>query len=147
MDINSGLTSNQVQILLKSLKNMETKYSSSQTIMGRINDNYNLVDYDNDIEYIFHRYRSPMEPNRFSLHVRFKSTEQMLVRLDINNGTHRNPDGQKIAQNHVHIYNLINGTLNTDAIAIPLPKEFIDHIDNIFSAVEKFAEQYFIELS
>lgn len=102
---------------------------------GRLNDDTPVLSIAENIEYKLHRYRHPLEKDRFSIHLRFRETNEQLIRLDINNGSHRNPDGTIISQNHIHIYTDFD--FAKDAYAYPLPTEF-DDLESIFSALEQF---------
>lgn len=115
-----NLSSNEVNRLIKSLKTFKESATFKKPILGKIKDDTPLIDYENQIEYKFHRYRHPLDSTRFSLHMRFTENNDHLIRLDVNNGTHRNPDGRKIEQNHLHIYN--RKLERKDAFAISLPK-------------------------
>ena len=131
MDI-YNLTSEEVNRLIKSLKHLKAGVLFDSPLVGMIKDDAPLTDYTNQIEYKFHRYRHPIDTNRFSMHIRFMDSDEHLIRLDINNGRHRNPDGTIIEQNHLHIYN--SGLDRKDAYAIPLPSE-IKYIETIFDAM------------
>ena len=98
MDI-VNLNDSEVQALISSLKNCSQSIPTDMPFEGRIKDDTPVVDFKNHIEYILHRYRNPIQSSRFSLHIRFKETNDILIRVDINNGAHTNPDGKKIGQN------------------------------------------------
>lgn len=136
MNLNA-LTDNEVKILINELKNCQKALPNDTPLIGRIKDDTPTVDFTNHIEYYLHRYRNPIDPQRFSLHIRFKATEDHLIRFDINNGTHKNPDMSIVQQNHMHVYHS-NGDLAKDAVAISLPAD-ID-INSIFTALESFLE-------
>ena len=143
MDI-YNLDENQVQRLIRSLKLLQDDVMFDDPLIGKIKDDHSLTDYENDIEYKFHRYRHPLDTKRFSMHIRFTESNDMLIRLDINNGTHRNPDGNVIDQNHIHIYN--NALEQKDAYAYELPGE-ISNIETIIDAMIDFFEYTNIEYS
>lgn len=128
----------QVQNLIHSLKQMKERLPPEMPEFGKIKDDTSVLGVYDGIEYRLHRYRHPLEKNRFSIHLRFKETNDHLIRLDINNGSHRNPDGTIIPQNHVHIYT-DSSDLAKDAYAIELPTEFTN-LESIFSALEDFLE-------
>lgn len=130
-----NLTSDEVNRLIKSLKYLKESTSFDSPMIGKIKDDNSLFDYQNQIEYCFHRYRHPLDNKRFSMHIRFIESNDHLIRLDINNGTHRNPDGTKIQQNHLHIYN--RKLERKDAFAYELPDE-IKNIESIFDAMLDF---------
>lgn len=129
------LTNEQVKNLIKSLKHFKQHLPIEMPEFGLIKDDTPVLGIYEKIEYKFHRYRHPLESNRFSIHLRFKETNDCLIRLDINNGSHRNPDGTIIPQNHIHIYTVSDYA--KDAYAYPLPGEFTD-LESIFSALEQF---------
>lgn len=129
------LTPNQVERLIKALKHFKKQLPIEMPEFGRLNDDTAVLSVAENIEYKLHRYRHPLENNRFSIHLRFKENNEHLIRLDINNGTHRNPDSTIIPQNHIHIYT--DSDFAKDAIAYPLPTEFTD-LESIFSALEQF---------
>jgi hypothetical protein len=131
-----GLTDNEVKELLQSLKRCTRQIPEDMPLIGRIKDDTPVVDFKNHIEYFLHRYRNPFDSKRFSLHIRFQQTNDHLIRIDIHNGTHRNPDGTLIPENHMHVYHFVKG-LRKDVIAIPLPAE-IHNITSLFAALEDF---------
>ncbi|WP_442245485.1 DUF6978 family protein [Staphylococcus aureus] len=49
--------------------------------------------------------RDNKEKDRFSISIIFKYTYHTLVRIDINGGTHDDPDGTIAPKRHIHIYN------------------------------------------
>jgi hypothetical protein len=131
-----NLNDSEVQALISSLKNCSQSIPTDMPFEGRIKDDTPVVDFKNHIEYILHRYRNPIQSSRFSLHIRFKETNDILIRVDINNGAHTNPDGKKIGQNHMHIYS--NRDIDRkDLYAVELPDEISD-LDSLFSALVQF---------
>ncbi|USS88509.1 hypothetical protein M3M39_03275 [Fructilactobacillus hinvesii] len=108
-------------------------------MIGKIKDDTPVTDDKNGIEYKLHRYRNVFDENRFSLHIRFKNTNDMLIRIDIHNGTHINPDGTKIGENHMHTYKRIEGVLEKDKIATELPKE-INDLSSLFTVLSQFLD-------
>lgn len=134
----TGLTDNQVQQLLASLKNCTRPIPNEVSLIGKIRDETPVVDFSNHIEYKLFRYRSLIQSSRFSLHIRFKETNDILIRVDVNNGTHKNPNGEIISENHMHIYHSHPG-LRKDAYAYPLPNE-INDLESLFSVLKQFLE-------
>jgi len=65
-------------------------------------------------------------------------TNVVLVRLDLNGAPHRNPDGNEISGNHIHIYK--EGF--NDKIAEELPKEFENIKNNDIKQFLKTFMQY-----
>lgn len=141
MDI-YNLSDDEVTRLIDSLKQFHEDITFADPLFGRIKDDSSLRDHKNNIEYIFHRYRHPLENDRFSMHIRFLDNNDILIRLDINNGTHRNPDGEIIQENHIHIYNKKSD--RRDAYAYELPKE-IKNINSILDAMIDFFEYTKVE--
>lgn len=135
MSVLEHLTKLQVDQLIKSLKSLQECLPIEMPEFGRIKDDTNVIGVYDGIEYKLHRYRHPLEKERFSIHLRFKETNAHLIRLDIKNGRHRNPDGTIIGQNHIHIYT--DSNYAKDAFAYPLPTEFTD-LESIFEALEQF---------
>ncbi|MGM0145318.1 hypothetical protein IGJ94_001880 [Enterococcus sp. AZ153] len=135
MNILNHLIDIQVKNLINSLKYMKEKLPSEMPVIGKIKDDTLVLGMSDGIEYKLHRYRHPLEKERFSIHLRFKETNDHLIRIDINNGSHRNPDGEIISNNHIHIYK--DSEYAKDAFAYPLPTEFTD-LESIFSVLEQF---------
>lgn len=129
------LTESQINNLISSLKKILGNIPIEMPEFGRLKDDTLVLGVYDDIEYKLHRYRHPLEKNRFSIHLRFKETNEHLMRLDINNGSHRNPDGVVISQNHLHIYK--DSEFAKDAWAYPLPSDFTD-CETIYEALEHF---------
>lgn len=134
LDINK-LSSSQVNRLISSLKKFEDGTSIAFPLLGKIKRDYRLDDEKYGIDYWFHIYRHPIEVGRFSLHIRFKENHYHLIRLDINNGTHRNPDGTIVVNNHIHIYDIRSE--KRDEYAHSLPSE-INNINDLSSALIDF---------
>ena len=139
MDVDN-LTPVEVDTLIKSAKYMQDAYPTDIPL-GKINDQFDLLDDTNNIDYKFRRYRHPIDDTRFSISIRLKENNAFLVRLDIQNGTHKNPDGTKIQQNHIHIYDNGGGPRKDD-YARPLPPVFNGHVHSIFAAIEMFFIEY-----
>ncbi|WP_347131613.1 DUF6978 family protein [Lactiplantibacillus plantarum] len=135
MDI-TKLTGTEVSQLINSVKKCERQIPGETPFIGKIKDDTPVVDFENHIKYLLHRYRHPLDSSRFSLHIRFTDTNDMLIRVDIHNGTHKNPDGTVVGQNHMHIYHSYEG-LRKDVVAIPLPDEIHD-ITTLFIALDEF---------
>ena len=143
MDL-GNLTPSEVDSLIKSAKTMQEKYPADMP-MGKINDQFTLADNSYGVDYKFRRYRHPIDESRFSINIRIRENNNFLVRLDIQNGTHKNPDGQIIPQNHIHIYDNGGGEIK-DAIARPLPNVFNGRIGSIFEAIETFFVEYRVQV-
>ena len=125
----------QVQNLINSIKQFKESLPIEMPAFGKIKDDTLVLGVYEQIEYKLHRYRHPIDMSRYSIHLRFKETNDILIRLDINNGSHRNPNGEIIPQNHIHIYK--DSDYAKDAFAYPLPTEFTD-LQSIFTALEQF---------
>ncbi|AEO26672.1 TPA: hypothetical protein MPW84_002755 [Listeria monocytogenes] len=129
------LDDNEVQQLIKSIKILKQEIPVEMPEFGKIKDDTITLGVYDDIEYKLHRYRHPYDSQRFSIHLRFVNNNEHLIRIDINNGTHRNPDNTIVQQNHIHIYK--NSDYPKDAYAYPLPSE-INDLYSIFTALEQF---------
>lgn len=132
------LNDQEIQILLNSLKKCQKEIPDDIPLIGKIKDDTPVIDFSNKVEYILHRYRNPINIQRFSLHIRFKFTNEILIRIDINNGSHRNPDGKIISENHMHIYRQ-SEDYRVDAYAQPLPNS-INNVSSLFSVLIEFLE-------
>lgn len=137
-----NLNDQEVQWVIKKLKYPkklllfeEIKITIS-SLFGRIDVDELIVDND-DIQYLFHIFRGKRNPERFSIHLRFKETHDILVRVDINpSNKHINPDGKIILGNHIHIYS--NKYPKRDSIAIPLEESNFPNINTISDVFSEF---------
>ncbi|HFU3705178.1 TPA: hypothetical protein ACGO7G_000790 [Streptococcus suis] len=136
-----NLSEGDVQILIKKLKHPEKPLTLQQinnaisVLFGKIEIDESVIDSD-DLEYRLRIYRGNYEPERFSIHLRFKHTHHHLVRVDINpSQTHTNPDGKIITGSHIHIYKNEPGKKDRWAIPISL-SDFPDlnHIIDVYQA-------------
>lgn len=125
----------QVKNIIISLKHMKEQLPFEMPEFGKIKDDTAVLGTLNGIEYKLHRYRHPLQVDRYSIHLRFKETNEHIIRIDVNNGSHRNPDGRIIKQNHIHIYK--DSEFSKDAYAYELPIHFTN-LESIFSALEQF---------
>lgn len=135
MSVLDHLSEVQIRNLIASLKHMKEQLPIEMPEFGILKDDTAVLGAADGIEYKLHRYRHPLQKDRFSIHLRFKETNDILIRIDINNGSHRNPDGEVIKQNHIHIYK--DSEYSKDAYAYELPTHFTD-FESIFSALEQF---------
>lgn len=126
----------EVQELRQSIKTAIEKIPIEQPLFGKIKDDTIVEGHFDKIKYKLHRYRHPIDDTRFSISLRFSQTNDTLIRIDINNGTHKNPDGTIAPNNHIHIYK-DSDTNKKDAFATSLPGEF-KNIKNIFEALDDF---------
>lgn len=62
-----------------------------------------LVSWSNRNRYILYINRKSKIKTRYTLQTKHRES-YILLRLDLDNKTHRNPDGQKIGGNHLHIF-------------------------------------------
>lgn len=132
----TNLSESEVKQLLSSIKNCTKAIPGDTPIIGKIKDDTPVVDFQNHIKYKLHRYRGSIETNRFSLHIRFQDNNQHLIRICVNNGKHRNPDGSIAPNNHMHIYNT-NKNYSSDSIATPLP-DVINDLSSLFIVLRDF---------
>lgn len=135
MDI-SNLTLQEVNQLIKSNKELIKEFPNQISLIGKIKDDTDVLGNFDGVEYKLHRYRHPLETDRYSIHLRFSNTNECLIRVDVNNGSHRNPDGTIVPPNHVHIYSTVKNC-RRDAYAFPLPTEFTD-LHSIITALNTF---------
>lgn len=143
MDLDK-LTNSEVETLLESIKQLKQKLFLDTNFSGRIKQTEEVLGIHNGIEYKLYLYRNPVQSDRYSIHLRFKENDQHLIRVDVNNGSHRNPDGLKIQQNHFHIYRYEENESRRDAYAYPLESEDSD-LMTIFTALENFLEYTYIK--
>lgn len=137
MDLDK-LTVYEVKTLIESIKQFKKELVLSANFSGRIKQTESVLGIHNGIEYKLYLYRNPVQSDRYSIHLRFKENDHHLIRIDVNNGTHKNPDGVKVQQNHFHMYKYEEG-LRRDAYAYPLQTEDSQLI-SIFTALEHFLE-------
>lgn len=102
-----NLNKQEVDLIIKELKQMLTTLDMNilNTPFGRIKKDLQIVSNINNINFKLSIYRGNIEPERFSLNLRFNDTNECLVRLDIRGGKHLNPDGSIAPESHLHIYN------------------------------------------
>lgn len=132
------LSDSEVFILIKSLKSLKKELNIKMTSSGKIKRDEQVIGNHDGIVYKLHLYRNPIEDKRYSIHLRFTENNHHLIRIDVNNGTHRNPDNVLIKENHFHIYKFEEG-LRRDSYAHPLDCKG-DDLFSIFSAFENFLE-------
>ena len=141
----NDLNDQQVQELINKLKYPKNELSFNEihttisSLFGKIDIDEAIID-DDDIQYILHIYRGRMNPERYSIHIRFKNSHNHLVRVDINpSNRHVNPDDSIVEGNHIHIYS--NHYDKKDRVAIPLEdSDFpnLTHIVDVFSEFIKY---------
>lgn len=140
MDLHN-LTDRDVKELIEKLKYPKNTLSYHQInntisgMFGKIDVNEAIIDDDN-IQYVLGLYRGKYEPERFSIHIRFKETHDHLIRIDVNpTNRHINPDGTLITGSHIHIYK--SGQKKKDAFAIPLDEY---NFPNVHTIIEVYGE-------
>ena len=141
MNLNE-LTDKEVQNLIARLKEPKNILSYAQinhkisAMFGKIDLDEAIIDTE-DIEYILRVYRGRIEPDRFSISLRFKDNNQHLVRVDINpSGRHKNPDGTIITDSHIHIYS--SKYPKRDAVAHPINFSDFPNVKTIADAFFEF---------
>lgn len=114
-------------------QDIKTKVSS---LFGKIDIDELIIDRD-DIRYVLHIFRGQRNPDRFSIHLRFKEFHDHIVRIDINpSNRHCNPDGNIVTGSHIHIYS--NKHPQRDTIAIPLDESDFPNVNLISDAFLEF---------
>ncbi|MDY5602455.1 MAG: hypothetical protein SPF31_01665 [Lactobacillus delbrueckii] len=147
MDINN-LTSSDVKYLIESLKHPSKPFSINDIRnklislnLERIKENSIVVGESDGIEYILHVFVSSTYylQKCYSIHLRLKSNNEQIVRVDIGRG-HHNPDGYPDTRNsdHIHIYN--PDVVPHDRIAFPLSQVKFPNVNNIVNAFDDFLE-------
>ncbi len=107
LDLNS-LDDEHVKLLINELKYPETHIDVNELktiVASRINERQEIISFKLGIKYLLTIKRGNIEKDRFSISIIFKDTYHTLVRIDINGGTHDNPDGTIAPKSHIHIYN------------------------------------------
>ncbi|HAR3826392.1 TPA: hypothetical protein O8B47_002684, partial [Staphylococcus aureus] len=97
-----------------------------------------IISFKLGIKYLLTIKRGNIEKDRFSISIIFKDTYHTLVRIDINGGTHDNPDGTIAPKSHIHIYNDKYDKKDRFAYEINL-KDFPD-IYNLYNVYMSFLE-------
>lgn len=138
------LTDQKVKELIGKLKYPKNTLSYHQinslisAMFGKIDVNEAIIDND-DIEYILGIYRGKYHADRFTIHIRFKETNDHLIRIDVHpNNRHVNPDGTIIVGSHIHIYS--SKYDKKDAIAIPLNDYDFPNIRTIVEVYSEFVK-------
>lgn len=139
MDIRD-LSDNQVYLIIEelklSLKHLD--FNLLNTPFGRVSFTNDVLSRINDIKFKLDIYRGNREPDRFNLNLRFSETNETLVRLDVNGGSHENPDGSTAPQSHIHIYNSDFG--KKDAFAFPVNLEDFPNTRTLYDASVSFLD-------
>lgn len=143
MDLHN-LNNNQVNELLERLKYPKNTISyhkinaTISALFGKIDVEELILD-DDDLQYVLRIYRGKYNPDRFSIHLRFKETNDHLARIDIHpTGRHENPDGAIITSSHIHIYS--DKYSKRDAVAIPLDEFNFPNVRTIIEVYEEFTK-------
>ncbi|HFU4000424.1 TPA: hypothetical protein ACGO3D_000515 [Streptococcus suis] len=141
MDL-KNLNNAQVDELLKRLKypkntiSYQKIYTTISSLFGKIDIEEAILD-DDDLQYILRIYRGKYNAERFSIHLRFKETNDHLARIDIHpTGRHENPDGAIVTSSHIHIYS--NAFPRRDVVAIPLDEFNFPNVRTIIEVYEGF---------
>ncbi|MFV8211989.1 DUF6978 family protein [Streptococcus pluranimalium] len=143
MDL-QNLNNTQVDELLKRLKYPKNTISYQKinaiisALFGKIDIEEAILDVD-DLHYILRIYRGKYNAERFSIHLRFKETNDHLARIDIHpTGRHKNPDDTIVTSSHIHIYS--NAFPRRDAVAIPLDEFNFPNVRTIIEVYEEFVK-------
>lgn len=137
MDI-LNLNNKEVDLIINELKKMLSDFDMNHlnTPFGRVKYNGLLVSEINKIDFILSIYRGNIEPERFSINLRFRDTNDCLLRLDINGGPHTNPDGTITPTNHIHVYE--NSYNPKCSYAYPISIDDFPNIKNLYYTTESF---------
>ena len=148
MDLDN-LTDDEVKYLIlyikKSIDKTIDDINKEMPLIGRIKKNIQVLDYENNINYILHIYRGEIE-NKYSMHIRFNENHIHLVRLCINGSNHINSDGTNGGRNHLHVYKNINN--QHEDYAYDIMKYNINEFsknDNLLTSFDKFVKLLNIE--
>lgn len=143
MDLDN-LTDEKVKYLILHIKESIDKtidaINRETPLIGRIKKNIQVLDYENNINYILHIYRGNIE-NKYSIHIRFNENHLHLVRLCINGSNHINSDGTSGSRNHLHIYKIINN--QHEDYAYDIMNYNINEFskdDNLLTSFDKFVK-------
>lgn len=114
------LTQAEIEYFLKLKKNyigvQKFKYP---TLGGKLNIQLSSSDKNEDFILDITRSHISLSKNTFQNRARVAI---ILLRLDLDSAPHRNPDGEVVSGNHLHVYKEGFG----DKYAYPLPEEFTD---------------------
>ncbi|MCY3978365.1 MAG: hypothetical protein OXG23_09725 [Chloroflexi bacterium] len=94
---------------------------------------FSLKSGDNREQFLLEIWRGRVDIRKVSLQNRARQSV-ILLRLDLGSLPHRNPDGQKIASPHLHVYREGDG----DRWAIPVPTEPFTSLDNPYKTMAEF---------
>lgn len=139
LDLNS-LDDEHVKLLINELKYPETHIDVNELktiVASRINERQEIISFKLGIKYLLTIKRGNIEKDRFSISI-ILDTYHTLVRIDINGGTHDNPDGTIAPKSHIHIYNDKYDKKDRFAYEINL-KDFPD-IYNLYNVYMSFLE-------
>lgn len=95
-----------------------------------------LTDKVNGIIYKLSIYRGNIE-SKYSMHIRFTSNNEHLVRLCIHGSKHHNDDRTIVSGSHIHIYKNHDGQY-IEAYAYSLEKTPFNEADDLAESMEKF---------
>ncbi|HCD5219956.1 TPA: hypothetical protein NBU55_002824 [Staphylococcus aureus] len=134
LDLNS-LNDEHVKLLINELKYPETHIDVNELktiVASRINERQEIISFKLGIKYLLTIKRGNIEKDRFSISIIFKDTYHTLVRIDINGGTHDNPDGTIAPKSHIHIYK--------DRFAYEINLKDFPDIYNLYNVYMSFLE-------
>ena len=92
-----------------------------------------LVSIDKNENFSLDLYRGKINFRKCSYQNRGRSAI-VLVRIDFNGAPHRNPDGEEIGPNHLHIYREEYG----DKWAIPIPEDKFSDMEDFWQVLRDF---------
>ncbi|WP_411914109.1 DUF6978 family protein [Staphylococcus microti] len=121
---------------LKYLENFINERKLQESVVSRINERQDVVSFRLGIKYFIVLKRGNIEKDRFSISLIFKDTHHVLVRIDVNGGIHKNPDGTTAPKSHIHIYSNTHEKKDRYVYKIS-PKDFPE-LYNLYSAYHSF---------
>ena len=131
--MSAELTQNEIEYLL----NLEKNYVGTQKFKypilgGKLN--IQLSSSDKNEEFILDITRSHISLSKNTFQNRAQGSI-ILLRLDLDSAPHRNPDGEMVTGNHLHIYKEGYG----DKFAYSLPEDF-DKCSDVKDFLEQFMD-------
>ena len=142
----NSLTRDQIKILINDLKHPSKEFDINEirrqiqlTNISKLKRSTLIIGTIDNIDYVLHIYLVQRAGNKrkCSIHLRFKNTNEHLIRIDIGSG-HLNPKGFPDCKHidHIHIYN--PNFEPHDSIAYPLSDYQFPNIITILKAFDSF---------
>lgn len=152
-----NLTNDEVQTLIHELKNPRPRSGLQRLfklVSAKLEVGPETIDgvivvraVASSIEYKLYIYCGDTHLNpqhiKYTIHLRFKISNEHLVRLDIN-GKHRNPDERRArTYSHLHVYT--NRYVRHDRVAVAIDPTVFTDVGSIVVTLEQFAQLVNIE--